>query len=356
MAPAVATYESRDPSCTILYKVIAEHLETFLASLDADPAATGLPAYVQREFYDYLQCGILAHGFLRLRCDTCTHEMLLAFSCKRRGFCPSCAGRRMAQMAAHLVESVLPWVSTRQWVVSVPLPLRYWMSTSRDLTAQVHPIVRTTIAQYYLNQAVKRGVRRHNVQPGSVSFLQRCGGSLNLHRHFHVVFLEGVSLDRSDVGLTPRFVTAEPPSDADMATVLQKISRRVICTLRRLGYLEAGLDVSVATGDEPLRDTEPGLAAPWRPRSRSVSPVGNAPGRTSAASAQALARRTSCTHRPPLCPCQRLVLACHYRYPSASAGSVGAFDAVHSPRGRVACTACTGCERGSHVPMQQAVV
>jgi len=77
MAPAVATYEPRDPSRTILYKVIAEHLETFLASLDADPAAKGLPAYVQREFYDYLQCGILAHGFLRLGCETCKKEVLL---------------------------------------------------------------------------------------------------------------------------------------------------------------------------------------------------------------------------------------------------------------------------------------
>src|SRR5512145_1448575 len=108
MAPAVATYEPRDPSRTVLYKVIAEHLETFLASFDVDPDAKRLPDYVQREFYGYLQCGILAHGFLRLGCDTCKKEVLLAFSCKRRGFCPSCAGRRMAQTAAHLVECVSP--------------------------------------------------------------------------------------------------------------------------------------------------------------------------------------------------------------------------------------------------------
>jgi hypothetical protein len=76
----------RDPSQTVLYRVVADHLETFLASLDADPDAKGLPAYVEREFYDYLQCGILAHGFVRLGCETCQHEMLLAFSCKRRGF------------------------------------------------------------------------------------------------------------------------------------------------------------------------------------------------------------------------------------------------------------------------------
>src|SRR5262249_4898401 len=54
IAPAVATYEPRDPSRTVLYTVIAHHLETFLASLDADPDATGLPAYVERAFYDYL--------------------------------------------------------------------------------------------------------------------------------------------------------------------------------------------------------------------------------------------------------------------------------------------------------------
>ena len=180
MAPAIATYEPHDPSRTVLYKVIAEHFETFLASLDDAPDAKGLPDYVQREFYDYLQCGILAHGFLRLGCDTCKQEMLLAFSCKRRGFCPSCAGRRMAQTAAHLVECVVPWVPTRQWVVSVPIPLRYWTAASQDLTATVHTIIRTTVAQYYVNQAVTRGMERQKVQPGSVTFIQRFGSALNL--------------------------------------------------------------------------------------------------------------------------------------------------------------------------------
>ena len=237
MAPAVATYEPRDPSHTVLYQVIADHLETFLASLDADPDATGLPAYVQREFYDYLQCGILAHGFLRLGCDTCHQELLLPFSCKRRGFCPSCAGRRMAQTAGHLVTQVMPWVPTRQWVVSVPIPLRYWMASSQALTATVHTIIRTTIGQYYVNQAVTRGVPRDKVQPGSVTFIQRFGSAINLNVHYHVVFLEGVYLDRTAQGRTPRFLPGEPPTDTDIADVVQKISRRVIRKLRQLGYL-----------------------------------------------------------------------------------------------------------------------
>jgi hypothetical protein len=180
MAPAVATYAPRDPSQTVLYHVIAEHLETFLASCHDDPEAPGLPAYVEREFYDYLRCGILAHGFLRLGCDTCHHELLVPFSCKRRGVCPSCAGRRMAQTAAHLVEQVIPWVPTRQWVVSVPVPLRYWMAGSQDLTAKVHTIIRTTIGQYYVNQAVQRGIARATVHPGSVTFPQRFGSALHV--------------------------------------------------------------------------------------------------------------------------------------------------------------------------------
>jgi Putative transposase/Transposase zinc-binding domain len=256
----VATYAPRDPSGTVLYHVIAEHLETFLASLADAPEATGLPAYVQREFYDYLQCGILAHGFLRLGCDTCHKELLVPFSCKRRGFCPSCASRRMAQTAAHLVEQVIPWVPTRQWVVSVPIPLRYWTASSPDLTATVHTIIRTTIGQYYINQAVTRGLPRDKVHPGSVTFIQRFGSALNLNVHYHLLFLEGVYLDRTDQGRPPRFLQGEPPTDTDITAVIQKISRRVIRKLRRLGYLEADMEPPVATGYDPLRDTAPELA------------------------------------------------------------------------------------------------
>ncbi len=166
----------------------------------------------------------------------------------------------MAQTAAHLVECVIPWVPTRQWVVSVPIPLRYWMAASQDLTAKVHTIIRTTIGQYYVNQAVTRGSPRANVQPGSVTFMQRFGSALNLNLHFHVIFLEGVYLDRTDQGLKPRFVPGEPPTDTDIAAVVQKISRRVLRKLRQLGYLEASGDAPMATGYDPLGDDEPELA------------------------------------------------------------------------------------------------
>jgi Putative transposase len=166
----------------------------------------------------------------------------------------------MAQTAAHLVEGVISWVPTRQGVGSVPVPLRYWMAASQELTAQLHIIVRTTIGQYYVNQAVARGVPRAEIQPGSVTFIQCFGSAINLHLHFHCVFLEGVYLDRTEAGLKPRFVQGEPPSDTDIAAVVQNISRRIIRTLRRLGYLEAGIDAAVATSHDPLVDDAPDLA------------------------------------------------------------------------------------------------
>jgi len=72
--------------------------------------------------------------------------------------------------------------------------------------------------------------------------------------------LEGVYVDRTEASRKPRFLTVEPPSDADVADVIQKISHRVLRKLRHLGYLEVGGDAAVATGYAPLLDAEPALA------------------------------------------------------------------------------------------------
>ena len=110
-----ATYQPRQPADTVLYRTVEAHLRTFLAHTAGDAERSGLPVFVKREFEAYLRCGILAHGFARVRCDGCAFEHLMPFSCKGRGFCPSCGGRRMAAHAAQLVEAVLPRVPVRQW-------------------------------------------------------------------------------------------------------------------------------------------------------------------------------------------------------------------------------------------------
>ena len=96
-------YERHRPEQTTLYRLVQQHAATFIAETEAATGAD-LPQFVKDEFDAFLECGILAHGFLRLRCGDCGYDKLVAFSCKRRGFCPSCGARRMAQTAAHLVD------------------------------------------------------------------------------------------------------------------------------------------------------------------------------------------------------------------------------------------------------------
>src|SRR5262245_38167473 len=77
-------YIPRKPEETLLYRVISEQLETFLARQHQRDRP--VPGFVEDEFRSFLQCGVLEYGFLRLRCETCHKDRLLAFSCKNREF------------------------------------------------------------------------------------------------------------------------------------------------------------------------------------------------------------------------------------------------------------------------------
>jgi HEAT repeat protein len=58
--------------------VIEQHYPDFLSAMEAQDRP--LPGYVQDEFEALVQCGRLERGFLRVRCEDCKHEHLVAFS------------------------------------------------------------------------------------------------------------------------------------------------------------------------------------------------------------------------------------------------------------------------------------
>ena len=189
---AQRTYTRHRPEESILYNVIQQELEPFLAR--AHVREHPVPGFVEQEFHAFLRCGILAHGFLRLHCDDCGFDRLVAFSCKRRGFCPSCGGHRMAESAAHLVDRVLPEVPIRQWVLTLPYPLRYRCAYNARLTSEVlRAFLRALFAE------LRRRARQHwemrAPQCGAVTFIQRFGSALNLNLHFHTLALDGVFIE-----------------------------------------------------------------------------------------------------------------------------------------------------------------
>ena len=178
--PPGSEYKRRNPEESVLYQVLQEHLETFLAQAVSDPECTEWPGFVRRELKSFLDCGILAKGFCRLHCLTCGKDELVAFSCKGRGFCPSCGGRRMADTAAYLADHVLPRVGIRQWVLTLPHRIRYLIAFDKRSCAQVKRIFVRVVKSHLRFKARKQGIK--DGQFGAVVFLQRFGGALNLVR------------------------------------------------------------------------------------------------------------------------------------------------------------------------------
>ena len=190
----------------------------------------------------------LEHGFLRVRCESCHAEMLVAFSCKRRGFCPSCGARRMAETAALLADQVLPQQPVRQWVLSVPFALRYLLATRPEVITQVLGIVYRAISGQLIRRA---GLRRASAVTGAVTLIQRFGSALNLNVHFHMLVLDGVY--RREGGRL-RFVPLAAPGARELQRLVQQIAERIGRSLERSGLITRDIEsayLAFDPGEEP---------------------------------------------------------------------------------------------------------
>jgi hypothetical protein len=188
--------------------------------------------HVEGEFRRYLECGILAHGFARARCGECGHDFLIAFSCKGRGVCPSCNARRMAETAAHLVDQVFPPLPVRQWVLSLPKRLRYFLQHEPEATSAVlHIFLRVIEARLRRGSGCARG------RLGAVSFVQRFGSTLNAHVHFHCCVIDGVFSEDADGQV--QFAETAALRPEDLAAVQQQLRTRVLRWFAHAGHLDA---------------------------------------------------------------------------------------------------------------------
>lgn len=270
-APRSDGYERRQPEQTLLYQVVARDWPSFCERAELEG---GLPKFVVDEFEAYLRCGILEHGLAHLACRRCGESVVVGFSCKRRGFCPACLGRRMSDIAAHLVDEVLPKVPIRQWVCSLPWRLRYAMGYNRELCADV-------LAAFIgaLRRSLRRRAKRElglrsveDAQIGAITFVQRGDSSLRLNVHFHTLALDGVYV-RDATGVL-RFHALPNPSPEHVSDVARWTHEQLVRVCERHGRSLDELDDAT---DELAQD-QPALAACYGASVHDHQLLGTAPG------------------------------------------------------------------------------
>ena len=154
---------------------------------------------------------------MRCRCDACGHDLLVAFSCKSRTVCPSCAGRRMANTAAAIVDRVLPDVPVRQYVLSLPYELRRLAAFKADvLTALGASSSRRS------SRATARAPSATGSRMGSAARSTSCSASAawsTFNVHFHVAVLDGVFSRDPDAGVL--FHPAAAPTRDELDAIVR---------------------------------------------------------------------------------------------------------------------------------------
>jgi len=180
-------YRARHPERTVLYRVLLHHFDKFLVVYENRfEREYGYFRPIVKEVVErYLDCGNPKCGFARIRCPDCAEERLVMFSCRTRGFCPSCHAKRVEEWGEWMRETLLWDVPHRQIVFTIPKRLRVFFKIDRRLLGSLCRCALRALNLYF-EMATGSALR-----PGVIAVLQTFGDRINLHVHFHFLVTEG---------------------------------------------------------------------------------------------------------------------------------------------------------------------
>ena len=207
-------YKRRQPETSVLYQLVyhsRDDLEYQWESRFQHQYGV-LRDEVTKTFDEYLNCGILAHGAARVHCDGCKHSLLIAFSCKRRGVCPSCGAKRAVKFAEHIYNEVIEDVPHRHTVFTIPKRLRVFFKYDRALLSILFKAAWGALSQIL-------GIDEQEL--AAIFTVQTAGEPLNFHPHLHGLLADGYWKD----GVFTRF------SEIDLTALTQAFAERVLAQL-----------------------------------------------------------------------------------------------------------------------------
>ena len=143
----------------------------------------------------------------------------------------------MAETAAHLVDHVFPPLPVRQWVLSVPKRLRWHLERElRAISATLHILLRV------IEALLRRGSGASSqARFGAVSFIHRCGASINRHVHYHCCVIDGVFEPDEEAGDIPQSVRFRPAAELTseaLAAIAEQVRVLVLRWFARSGLIE----------------------------------------------------------------------------------------------------------------------
>jgi hypothetical protein len=200
-----SVYRQRKPQNLPYYQCVEENFEMFEQVYeDRFERRYGFfRPYVKQVIYRYLDCGILHNGFARIRCEDCGHEYLLAFSCKRRHFCPSCHQKRVVEFGEWLCQEVVKAVPHRHIVFSIPKILRRYFLYDRKLLSDLSRCGWEALKAFYT--AVTRDQK---AVPGAVVAIQTFGDfPQGFHPHLHILVSDGYFHENGMFSVSPALDT-----------------------------------------------------------------------------------------------------------------------------------------------------
>jgi hypothetical protein len=183
-----AVYRPREPQKSSYYQCVQDHFEAFeLVYEERFERQYGFfRPYVSHVIYRYLDCGDLHNGFARVRYGDCGHEYILAFSCKRRHFCPLCHQKRVVEFGEWLCGDVVKAVPHRHVVFSIPKILRRCFLYDHKRLTDLSRCGWESLKAYFTSCSKHNGA-----VPGAVIAIQTFGDLLGYNPHLHVLITDG---------------------------------------------------------------------------------------------------------------------------------------------------------------------